>query len=1553
MKAGKSWSLRDVDEQTRAALLKAAEKSGLSVTDWLGTRPEGDGAAAAISTPPARATMAAPLQSAAPTPSGSPGDDQSLEVREAIGRLTARLGLMDESARATVTGLPARLAEIENRLAFLVDAKQSPEERTRSLGDASMMIDALVRDIDGAALRSSTLGGKPPAKPPEAATPAPRLVAPITKGAEASVPPQRPMSAAAEQLSDIRFQLDALLADDADRQHEPPPRAASSETVLRVPDPRADEAAPHTAPMRSAQSSADSSGAADHLRRLETQLGEIMSRLPAKKDADLAAAIREISSRQRAIDERAETAAMRRDQKALGDAVAALHGEVANLAGRVATIRRDNSADAGVVTDLTKRIDALAADRPVDRTLLQGIRADLDQLKAGMVDSAQRNAVGDLEERYVAIARRVDEFIAKAPDAARIDALGEQIAALRHALESGGRSDSARLEARLAEIAAAVSEAANAAPPVMAVDVSKLEQRFDSLAKTVAMALSRAPLNPGAHDEVREVGTRLDEISANVGRLLEKTQLQSPAHAESPTVAALEGRLSQMAANINGLLDREATGDPAPVIEKLEARLQTIAESVDGLFMGMPPSETNAILKHIDQRFDRMSIGGQGAPGLGRLEARLDRIASDLEQFGAPKPGTVDEDGLNQRLDQIAEALTGLARRSTSTVEVETLHARLQNIADRIERVNVPENTIQADLDDIRTEVSSIRAVHQRLQTLTERIDSIAAVQHQPLLAIAEIKDGIGAIRSLYDRMQSLTDRIDRMSASQRDPVPAEQMKAGFAAMRSVQEQFQALREKLEGSPASANAPTRTLDEMRAGVAAITAVHGEMRSLSERIQGMAVQRAPVAVLEDIKKDIVEIRSELSNRRSASTEPLERLVADLAKQVANVSHAPSDPKGIADLANRVTALAGELEEAKPRVQRLEEIEARMARLQENLADTRNDSIEAAKAEARGVVQDLSRMVSSGEVDASVIAALVQDLEGLKNNTGDSDRRTRSKLDGMSTTLAQVVSRLSQLEGEATRRAAATETVTPHFTNDWPAAPDTAPPLPGVVEAVTVEKDPREQRADFIAAARRAAQSAAAESAKPNRTDADDKADKPGALARFSQAILNRKRTLLLAAAAVVLAVGALQIFADRLNGPSGQARLAAVPLPAPVKLALAAPAPAIPLPAPTSTKSEIATPATPALPPPGATATLASNASSFTAPAGVDRTLAFAEPVYKSQAAPPPIDLTATSAIPPAAGPAGAPVPPTSAHVASPPIVRVAATTADTNGATNPLVDRAIGSLKLTTAALDGNPVAAFEVGARYASGDRVPRNMTKAGEWYQRAAEGGLAVAQFRLASLYERGEGVRKDLGQALTWYQRAADQGNINAMHNLAVLLSQGVNAPADQKLALKWFIAAANYGLRDSQYNLGVIYARGLGTVPSMPEAYKWFAIAARDGDPDAAARRDEIATSLSASEIAQASNAASSWRSKAAYVDANSVTPPAGGWDSDVITENDRQVLVKTIQTLLADQGYDPGPADGRLGPKTVRAVKDFQRTAGVAQTGQIDTTLLAALSVEDR
>lgn len=47
-------------------------------------------------------------------------------------------------------------------------------------------------------------------------------------------------------------------------------------------------------------------------------------------------------------------------------------------------------------------------------------------------------------------------------------------------------------------------------------------------------------------------------------------------------------------------------------------------------------------------------------------------------------------------------------------------------------------------------------------------------------------------------------------------------------------------------------------------------------------------------------------------------------------------------------------------------------------------------------------------------------------------------------------------------------------------------------------------------------------------------------------------------------------------------------------------------------------------------------------------------------------------------------------------------------------------------------------------------------------------------------------------------------------------------------------------------------------------------------------------------------------------------------------------------VKKVQTALLRAGFDPGPADGVMGPATVTAVRRFQRASGLPQTGNVGT-----------
>ena len=202
---------------------------------------------------------------------------------------------------------------------------------------------------------------------------------------------------------------------------------------------------------------------------------------------------------------------------------------------------------------------------------------------------------------------------------------------------------------------------------------------------------------------------------------------------------------------------------------------------------------------------------------------------------------------------------------------------------------------------------------------------------------------------------------------------------------------------------------------------------------------------------------------------------------------------------------------------------------------------------------------------------------------------------------------------------------------------------------------------------------------------------------------------------------------------------------------------------------------------------------------------------------------------------------------------------------------------------LRTAAMNGDPAAAYEIAMRHLEGRGISQSLEEAARWLERSAKAGLAPAQFRLGSLYEKGQGVKKSLDTAQRLYSAAAQKGNAKAMHNLAVLYAEGAQGKPDYKIAAQWFRKAAERGIADSQYNLGILYARGIGVEQNLPEAYKWFSLASAQGDKEAIKKRDDVGARLDAQSLMAARLAAQTFTVAPQPDEASVVKTPEGGWD----------------------------------------------------------------------
>lgn len=174
-------------------------------------------------------------------------------------------------------------------------------------------------------------------------------------------------------------------------------------------------------------------------------------------------------------------------------------------------------------------------------------------------------------------------------------------------------------------------------------------------------------------------------------------------------------------------------------------------------------------------------------------------------------------------------------------------------------------------------------------------------------------------------------------------------------------------------------------------------------------------------------------------------------------------------------------------------------------------------------------------------------------------------------------------------------------------------------------------------------------------------------------------------------------------------------------------------------------------------------------------------------------------------------------------------------------------------------------LAAPTSGAEYAIG----RDAYDAGDYqtalseWQPLAESGDANAQYGMGLLYANGFGVPLDDNEALKWYRLAADQDHGMAENNLGVMYANGWGVPQSDEEAFKWYRLASEHGVIDAQIVLADRLASGFGVTPDNVQAHKWLGIAAKLGDLDAENLRDEIASRMTAEEIAEAERLANAW------------------------------------------------------------------------------------------
>jgi localization factor PodJL len=1000
-----------------------------------------------------------------------------------------------------------------------------------------------------------------------------------------------------------------------------------------------------------------------------------------------------------------------------------------------------------------------------------------------------------------------------------------------------------------------------------------MSQWIDTAVERTAEADLRARPRPRRGDDPADAGSarlhdRLDDIAARLDRLVQRTRAPA-AH------------------------DRRHD-DPDPAAPGLTEAISRVDKRLDQLM-----ADKRTIDAHLREPA-RPAASGTG-PSF-NLDDAIAEIAARQHALDA------EADGL---------AATAGPRAPAPAVDLSGVEHLLHNITDQIETLRRP-CPVEDSLADLRRELAevgrtvteampqpSLDAMQSELRSLSERIERgrPRGVDDPTLSAIErglnEVRDALNARppapshAGFDDEVKALSRKVDLIAATGPEAETLEHLETAIAELRNVSARV------VSGDALAALATdVRTIGAKLDRVAAPGPSDPDgMDHLLQRIDALAV------ALE---------------ARPAASEPADggRIEAQLKRLTDKLETVESaaERRGFEQLERQIAQLTEKLDAADARVGNIGAIEHAIADLMERLHDTRISALDAAEQAARTAVREM--MGASGGA-APEVDALKHELADFRATQADIDRRTQDMLEALQGTLERLVDRLAAIESDMYARATVPggpgpdaapgslaltspgrpmppvarpsgerrvigerRAINAGLPADHPLEPGTGapggrPPTPAeriaASEAVLPAGKPATEpagKANFIAAARRAAQAAAADASSEGARSPEARA-RGSMLGTIGAAIAKRRRPLMIGIGVLLLVLGSLQLTTGMLW--SGGPRTAPSETTAPRGGALS-------LPAPQSNGPAAPADLAPARPP--AAEPESENESKIVPadPAGASPPT----PHAAGQAAP--LDGLAPVIPPFPTMPGSADV--TGSTGRAPATVAVAPPASTAPAAALPdAADKppSIAGPGLRAAALAGNPAAEYELAVRYAEGRGVPASVEAAVHWFERAANHGLAPAQYRLGSLYEKGQGVKKDREAARRLYTAAADKGNGKAMHNLAVLYAEGLNGEPDYRTAAQWFRKAADYGVADSQYNLGILYARGIGVEQNLAESYKWFALAAQQGDKDAIKKRDEVAARLDAQSLVAARLAAQTWTADPQPEDAVDVKVPPGGWE----------------------------------------------------------------------
>jgi len=1233
-----------------------------------------------------------------------------------------------------------------------------------------------------------------------------------------------------------------------------------------------------------------SHAAIDHvLERVSPQearhdVERVDSALRAKRP--LADAITDIARRQRSLDEEAlppEYGPHRVEPLGVDSAPAVkrlddLHAAVDALSRRFETWQSGVGDRSDQLLVLMRQIETL--HRQIDETSrgehpavshrFDDLRGQVEGLSS-LMESVRGDVAQRSDQQYL-IVRQVEDLRQEIEDLSR--ALGDL----------APRASVTAIESALRDLAQRIDSQRDCGVEDSALAPA---ERIAGELRAVMKDLDPAPLVRNLREDLRAIASRLDEA-------------QTPGKSDATALSELGRQTGEIKELLSALASR-----PLP-LEKLETRLFDLTQRVErlsvGAALGADGKDIGEVVKAI-----RSILATETNNGLQGFNQQLEQLSVKLDDSLA-KLGGKRFDELGARIDDMHKSLARridhgvAARKSIDTGALENLVATLAKKID--------------SALDAKAHNSAFDELGRKIEKLEARIQDPAGAQ-----SIARIERLLATPEGHF---ADLTQRIDQIGKTLASRLQQDSFANNGSEHANIENMVRRLGERIDAA-LEPGANRRDIEQLEQQIELVSKKLDRLAdsSATAKIEQLLARPTQDKQLHEISDRLDFMHNALAAsieegaraRTESSKAQLTELVEALARKLNSALAPNADNGAMRGLESQIKQLSARLDRNDGNGAVLASIEQKLAEVFGRIEQAGASSTEAAEAAVRRATLEVLRQVGASS-PAALDPGFKDELDDIRRAQEVNGERTHETLAAVHETLERVVDRLAAFEDELTEirgeapatesafeigparqkiqgaaedasRNAARETAllkSAELKEDR-AEPKLAAPPPRARRGQDVEDldldslakaEPRIARgetaaqSDFIAAARRAALQAAADSdaagaaQKIKRGAARETSQNTGATGGIGATLAARKRPILLGLAALVALVGLSQL-AHYATGAGGVAPIAHQN--------------------PNSVSMGDSAQRSPPV------AAMSPTQPENTAAPQVD--LSPTAPLAKQTQPQPPAQQSADPAKIPGLGlspigPAGAG--PTMAP--KPNGKSAASEQLDTTpvGAINgPAASPQETAATLKTLATRGDASAQYELGVRYSEGRGLVRDTKSAAQWFEKAADQGLAPAQYRLGSYYEKGIGVDRDYAKARAYYQQAAENGNARAMHNLAVLFAEGNDGKPDYAAASEWFRKAADFGVRDSQYNLAILYARGLGVGQNMTQSYMWFAIAAAQGDQDAAKKRDEVGTRLDSKDLSAAKSLVDGFKPRPLKSEANEVTPPRGGWENVKIQE----------------------------------------------------------------